>query len=85
MENEQPAQPQENDISSRTLTVLVVLTLAVSFIGAWASMSQVMLLSGSPVQPSTTAQVSFVIEEPPQPSADNAAGKVAFEIMQPSG
>lgn len=79
----QSGQPAEQDLSSRVVLVLVVLALAVSFIGAWASISYVMSVSSPPQPaPAADAQVSFTIEPP---ATDNAVGKVAFEITRPEG
>ena len=73
---------EQQDISSRTLFVLVVLVLVVSFIGAWVSMTQVggLTYQGAATDPGTdTAHVAFTIEESPDHEI-SATGEVAFAI-----
>jgi hypothetical protein len=74
----------DDDISTKTLGVLVVLVLAVSFIGAWVSITQLAVYSSTGEvrnEDSATAKVSFEIVEPPEPST--ATGEVLFEIQSP--
>src|SRR5690349_17600565 len=87
--NEPVAQaPEQNDLSGKTILMLVVLTLIISFIGAWASISQVMSFAQphaaapQPVSGPGSAQVNFVIEGPPQPQTSTGTGMVAFEILK---
>lgn len=85
------SSPESSDLSNKTILALVVLTLVVSFIGAWASISQVMLLglsegSDSSVQaPSSEGKVGFSIERPPAPMTESASGLVAFSLTDESG
>ncbi|MDD9952895.1 MAG: hypothetical protein OXR66_01000 [Candidatus Woesearchaeota archaeon] len=77
---------ERKDISSKTILVLVVLTLTVSFISAWVSFSTT--LTSPPTQESVYApsssqgKVHFVINDPSraEPRIDGATGKVAFTI-----
>ena len=72
------------DLSSRTVTMLVVLTLVVAFLGAWMNIHQASSLavpsSGgvSPAPAQTSAQVSFNIEPP---ARETVTGLVSFEIL----
>lgn len=79
--NNQPV-PQQNDISSKTILVLVVIVVVFSFIGAWVNINNA--LSAPPqssIRPgSSTAQVGFVIQEPQKPVPSSNLGKVAFGI-----
>lgn len=82
---------ESSDLSNKTILALVVLTLVVSFIGAWASISQVMQLgasdgAGSFAQaPSSEGRVGFSIERPPEPLTESASGMVAFSLTDGPG
>lgn len=82
------SSPEGSDLSGKTVLSLVVLTLVVSFIGAWASISQVMTASlpaGVSEPPSSQGKVSFSIKAPPETSYDATTGMVAFGITPPDG
>ena len=77
------AQPPA-DMSSRTVTMLVVLTLIISFLGAWMNLHQASLLGASPPDDgaaSSSARVSFTIDPP---EADSSSAIVGFVIAPPS-
>ena len=79
---DQQQQAPAEDISPKTILVLVVLTLVVSFIGAWVNLQSAMEAPTPPVQQeASTAEVNFYIigKEPPRTQA--ATGLVAFEIQ----
>jgi hypothetical protein len=88
MEQTQPPQalgPVPEDISPKTILVLVVLTLFVSFIGAWVNINAAM---NAPAQTSIesaqqTAQVSFSIIGQEPGKTTQATGLVAFELTEP--
>lgn len=82
-EQQQPsAQPQE-DLSSKTILLLVILTLAVSFIGAWVNINTAMTASAPQDTPQAgSAEVSFYIEPPTTRVADSA-GMVSLTLEQP--
>jgi hypothetical protein len=80
-----PARPAE-EISSRTVLMLVVLTLVVSFLGAFVSLTQLSHLSAAPTSQQSAGsqgQVEFMIAPPAPPMADTATGKVTLEISGP--
>ena len=73
------------DLSSRTVTMLVVLTLVISFLGAWMNLHQASLLGASVADDgvaSSNAQVSFTID-PPEHKTSTAV--VGFAIAPPNG
>ncbi|MBR9701071.1 hypothetical protein GOV11_04355 [Candidatus Woesearchaeota archaeon] len=78
--------PQPEDISPKTLFVLVVLVLVVSFIGAWVSISQVAAPGQLPLTSDdsgdNSAYVGFSIKGPVYDS-DGASGKVVLNIKAP--
>jgi len=80
-------EEQQDDISSRTLFVLVILVLVVSFIGAWVSMTQVGQLSAPAKESHSSdgAQVAFAISNGPEPDTNSqpvSTGQVAFAIAK---
>ena len=81
-----PQASQSADLSSRTVTMLVVLTLIISFLGAWMNLHQASLLGADrPVDDgvdSSSARVSFRIEPPKQ---DSSSAMVGFVIAPPPG
>ncbi len=81
----QPATPEQGgDLSSRTILALVILTIAVSFVGAFFTLSQAMAPDASPAAAphATTAQVGFVIE-PPARTTGTSTGMVTLGIERP--
>jgi len=88
-EHEHPEQPPreegKQDISSKTVFVLVLLTLAVSFVGAWVSVASVSELGVTQVvveNPPSAGRVTFEIVEP---GDDASAATVGFEIVDATG
>jgi len=84
--NATPAAEQPADLSARTVTTLVILTLVVAFLGAWMNVQQAMTIQApAPDAGSGTssAEVSFRIEPPKAPATDASTGFVAFEIRPP--
>jgi len=79
-----PAPQAGQDVSQRTIVVLVILTLAVTFIGAWAGISATTNLP-QPAQAHANqaapahAEVSFTVKKP-EVKRDTAAGMATFEI-----
>lgn len=87
---EQAQQPQapgpaQEDISPKTILVLVVLTLLVSFIGAWVNINAAMEAPApTSVEPAQqSAKVSFSIMDRPPAKTAQATGLVAFELTEP--
>jgi hypothetical protein len=74
---------KDNDISKRTVLVLLVLTLIVSVVGTWTILSQpttiykTMELGGP-----APGRVSLSINAPTVPQLSNEAGKVSINIMK---
>ena len=64
------------DLSSRTVTTLVILTLVISFLGAWMNVNQASAIAaseGGQGESSSTAEVAFTIERPPRRARGVAA------------
>jgi len=80
-----PQASQPADLSSRTVTMLVVLTLIISFLGAWMNLHQASLLGADrPVDDgvaASSARVSFTIDPPEQ---DSSSAIVGFVIAPPA-
>jgi hypothetical protein len=86
-----PSAPQADtaDLSAKTVTTLVLVTLIVSFLGAWMNVHQASTFAaenGATAEAadssgSTTAQVNFRITGPERVSA---TGLVAFNIAPPN-
>ena len=81
------SEPQASaDLSSRTVTMLVILTLVISFLGAWMNLHQASLLGASVAADdgvaSSSAQVSFTIDPPEH---ESATANVGFVIAPPNG
>ena len=75
----------EEDISTRTITILVILTVVVSILGTLSVMSAFSeLKTAQKVQESGPAQgqVSLTITDRPVEQASAATGNIAFEITQ---
>lgn len=73
--------PAQEDISTKTLFVLVILVLVVSSIGAWATVSYVPATSQA-AQAGTSyqqAKVGFAVQ-PPEEHSDSSSGHIALEI-----
>jgi hypothetical protein len=76
------AQPTQGDISSKTITVLVLLTLVFAFVGAWVNIE---LASTTIAKPTTTykapptGEVAFTIK---QPDMNVATGRVLLDIQK---
>lgn len=88
---EQPPQavPEgEADLSSRTILVLVLLTLAVSFISAWVSISTADSIASLTPQeyaadsPAPTARVSLTVAEQ---NREQSTGMVALAVVPAAG
>jgi len=83
---EQPVAQAPQDISSKTIVVLVLLALVVSFIGAWVNIQQAMYIGDIPEGKSTanvaSAQVAFELNPPPEPKVTAATGKVTLGISE---
>lgn len=78
-EQAQPAQ----DISSKTILLLVILTLAVSFIGAWVNINSAMTATAPEMTAApSSAEVNFFIQKPQPPLQQQTTGMVALEITQ---
>ena len=81
---QEPATPQEQDLSSRTILILVVLVVVVSFIGAWVNINQAMTtVSTNKVitrNAPSSAQVAFVIQDKPVSQKDVTTGMVTLTI-----
>jgi len=73
------------DLSKKTITVLVVLTLLISGLGTWAVISEINNVN-VPVQEgrSGSGQVSLNIVSPTEPVQNSATGQVVFEIKKPN-
>jgi len=72
---------ESNDISKRTVLVLLILTLVVSVVGTWTILSQPTTIyktieNGGP----QIGKVKLNIDSPSEPVMANAAGKVAIKI-----
>ncbi len=75
---------ENQDISGRTLFVLVILVLVVSFIGAWVSISQVAFVSAPTSDEGAGragAEARIEIVSPPQPTS--ATGMAVVNIQPP--
>jgi hypothetical protein len=76
---DQPSAVPE-DVSPKTILVLVILTLAISFIGAWVNINSAVQTA----EPSHTAapqgEVSFYIVGKEPAHTDKATGLVSLEI-----
>ncbi len=73
-----------DDVSKKTLLVLVILTIVISLLGTWTVINEANQ-AGARTQQSeststTTGKVSISIERPPQPVS--TTGKVILEIKK---
>ena len=84
MDEQQPAQPAQEDISNKTILLLVILTLAVSFIGAWVNINSAMTATApeAAAAPSSNAEVNFFIQKPQPPMQEQATAMVSLELTQ---
>lgn len=73
-----------NDISKRTVLVLLVLTLVVSVVGTWTVLSMPKeVYKTVEVGGPQHAKVNLAINEPTEPVIDSVSGKVALKIGEP--
>ena len=73
---------ETNDISKRTVLVLLILTLVVSVVGTWTILSQPTTIYktielGGP----ETGKVKVGIHEPVEPQEPTVGGKVSVNIL----
>ncbi|MBN1792647.1 hypothetical protein JW826_03100 [Candidatus Woesearchaeota archaeon] len=78
----------ENDISNRTIVVLVLLTVIISVLSTLVVLNEVYTMKMGDQKPVVTAspknQGQISLEIKPQKSVSEATGRVAFEIKPKS-
>jgi hypothetical protein len=74
----------EDDVSNRTITVLVVLTVIISILSSLSVLNAVSQIEATNAvdRQSSSGEVSLTIEEPSEPAG--ATGRVAFAIKAPA-
>jgi hypothetical protein len=71
-----------NDISKRTVLVLLILTLVVSVVGTWTILSQPTTIYRTvEIGEPASGKVSLDIDEPAEPVVVNEGGKVGVNIL----
>ena len=74
---------ETNDISKRTVLVLLVLTLVVSVVGTWTILSQpTTIYKTTELSGPQTGKVSVDINQPVEPTLSSESGKVSVNILK---
>jgi len=74
---------KDNDISKRTVLVLLVLTLIVSVVGTWTILSQpTTIYKTIEIGGPASGKVNVNIDEPTAPKIVEGAGKVSVNILK---